>query len=676
MTVLSFTARFRKHEFQIHLTTADPSLGQVASAIASATGAEEDTIKLVIPGKKGQMLRPTANPSVSATTAGVQSGMRLEVYASTVQEVQQVRNSKDLPGLASFEQELKQTMRRQRGSRNGTLTLPSGPYVFQKFEAWQRPGLFPAPNEALKLLHRLAADPGIAGIMSKHHWGVGLLSEMPPEGKVGVSPVCILGVNINSGQEISLRLRTDDLKGFRRYDRIRETLCHELAHMVWSEHDNRFKELNSQLLKECSQLDWTGHAGHVSGSASPAFENPAEPMWVDEDDVMAVTAQSSGQTLRQLAGYGPARVSPDPRRAAAMAASARVAASAANSPSSSRSASPEASRASGPLSSQEADANSMAAATAVEAQSEVAINPDADITSMGHRDPSTEQAEDAMRALGSMDFEEQAKVPQHSAGDSFTAESSVETQTLTSQTQAPTQQNDSRQMAAAISRQPYQSSDSALPHALEASGVSTSSTKHQAGSPDAKHAQRDQRDEEALMAPTGDSHMTELNVPALQQSPAAAAEQQPDESPQLRATADQEAACQQDDYTIDADPGDPDDPAVQRYRQAEAAVAQLKFEAGASGQQSALETLSKILQNIAGHPGETKFTHIRLGNAAFHSRAGQYAAARQLLKVAGFSEEEEGTADKALVWRRNDQGLIWLALSAVRNALVQPAHVH
>lgn len=69
----------------------------------------------------------------------------------------------------------------------------------------------------MKLLHRLAADPGIIGILSKHRWTVGLLSEMPPEGKVGVSPVCILGVNINAGQEISLRLRTDDLKGFRRY---------------------------------------------------------------------------------------------------------------------------------------------------------------------------------------------------------------------------------------------------------------------------------------------------------------------------------------------------------------------------------------------------------------------------------------------------------------------------
>ncbi len=40
-----------------------------------------------------------------------------------------------------------------------------------------------------------------------------LCSEMPPEGKVGVSPVCILGVNINRGQEVSLRLRTDDLRG-------------------------------------------------------------------------------------------------------------------------------------------------------------------------------------------------------------------------------------------------------------------------------------------------------------------------------------------------------------------------------------------------------------------------------------------------------------------------------
>lgn len=36
---------------------------------------------------------------------------------------------------------------------------------------------------------------------------------MPIPGKVGISPVCILGLNVNKGQEILLRLRTDDLKG-------------------------------------------------------------------------------------------------------------------------------------------------------------------------------------------------------------------------------------------------------------------------------------------------------------------------------------------------------------------------------------------------------------------------------------------------------------------------------
>lgn len=83
-------------------------------------------------------------------------------------------------------------------------------------------------------MYQKQAGKSATGSEQQHacRWGVGLLSEMPPEGKVGVSAMCILGVNINRGQEISLRLRTDDLKGFRRYDRIRETLCHELAHMV------------------------------------------------------------------------------------------------------------------------------------------------------------------------------------------------------------------------------------------------------------------------------------------------------------------------------------------------------------------------------------------------------------------------------------------------------------
>ena len=57
----------------------------------------------------------------------------------------------------------------------------AGPYVFQQFETLQGAGLQPAAAEALKLLHRLASDPGIVAIMRSHRWTVGKLSEMPPE---------------------------------------------------------------------------------------------------------------------------------------------------------------------------------------------------------------------------------------------------------------------------------------------------------------------------------------------------------------------------------------------------------------------------------------------------------------------------------------------------------------
>lgn len=53
----------------------------------------------------------------------------------------------------------------------------------------------------------------------------------------------------------------------------------------------------------------------------------------------------------------------------------------------------------------------------------------------------------------------------------------------------------------------------------------------------------------------------------------------------------------------------------------------------------------------------------------FHTRAGQCAAARQLMQVEDFIEEAEGTTDNVLLWRRNDQGLIWLISLGVKSAL-------
>ena len=150
-------------------------------------------------------------------------------------------------------------------------------YSFDRYEVLERPGLHPPPSQARTLLYRLANDQGIIAIMQQHRWKVGLLSEMPPEGKVGVSQVCVLGYNVNKGQEIALRLRTDDLKGFRKYTVIVNTLLHELTHMVWSDHDNNFKRLNSELQREYDHVQQRSQAGTVLDSAAAHEDDSALP---------------------------------------------------------------------------------------------------------------------------------------------------------------------------------------------------------------------------------------------------------------------------------------------------------------------------------------------------------------------------------------------------------------
>ena len=70
MSKLSFTARFRKQNYAIELDTVNITTAQLASAIACATGADAETIKLLMPGRKGALLRLAANPSQPALEAG------------------------------------------------------------------------------------------------------------------------------------------------------------------------------------------------------------------------------------------------------------------------------------------------------------------------------------------------------------------------------------------------------------------------------------------------------------------------------------------------------------------------------------------------------------------------------------------------------------------------------
>lgn len=244
------------------------------------------TLNLTI-GKTSKLLAPfsTEHALLSLQETSITEARSIIMMGVSTNEVEEVlKNAEANLRIAGFEEEEKRLKQKISHGPRVSLKLPQGPYIFCEFRTLELPGvkLNPPPSEALKRMHMLAADPGIVAVMNKHRWRVGIMTEMAPIGYVGVSPKCILGFNKNHGEEISLRLRTDDLKGFRKYESIKKTLLHELAHMIHSEHDANFYALDKQLNQEAASLDWTRSAGHtLSGMRSSE---------IYEDDFIAVSS--------------------------------------------------------------------------------------------------------------------------------------------------------------------------------------------------------------------------------------------------------------------------------------------------------------------------------------------------------------------------------------------------
>lgn len=94
----------------------------------------------------------------------------------------------------------------------------------------------PNPAAAQRILEKLSTDPAIVHVMRLHHFSVGTLTELAPH-----EHPQLLGLNVNGGQAIKLRIRTDTYDGFRSYKEIRRVLCHELTHNEWGDHDNNVR---------------------------------------------------------------------------------------------------------------------------------------------------------------------------------------------------------------------------------------------------------------------------------------------------------------------------------------------------------------------------------------------------------------------------------------------------
>eukprot|EP00798_Chlamydomonas_sp_ICE-L_P023323 gene23323-30564_t len=200
------------------------------------------------------------------------TGLKIMLVASLRADVQAVQEAKELDRQASFDHELKRAALR-RASTPGSTGPPNGEFTFQSYKTLQSPALRPSAAEAMKLLHKCAADEGIQANGTQNQ------KDIPQV-----------------------------LAGFRKYDRIRETLIHELAHMEIDDHNNEFKALKSQLTLEVHEaLSRRGGGRYlVLGPLDdfPAYQSELDALLVDiaaAQDVMKASAKDSGKSLKQLA---------------------------------------------------------------------------------------------------------------------------------------------------------------------------------------------------------------------------------------------------------------------------------------------------------------------------------------------------------------------------------------
>jgi hypothetical protein len=264
---------FGKQHFEIHPGD-DYSIAHIKSILTQETG--YDSIRLVSGGKT-----LADDILVHAIPGGIHA--KLVMIASHSDELTapnpiEVRAKND---LTSSRMPVKQSV--------GVVTKREFVKDGYGFHGVQPLAGLPEEDRAREILETLASDPGFLAVMKKHGWNVGSLGELYPEGYVGVSEVCVLGLNKNKGQEILLRIRTDDLKGFRKMLTIREVLCHELAHMEHSDHDDDFYRLMRVIQREVIELDWTKSRYYTLGEARP---NPSSRWLEGEDEEKAISRES------------------------------------------------------------------------------------------------------------------------------------------------------------------------------------------------------------------------------------------------------------------------------------------------------------------------------------------------------------------------------------------------
>jgi len=218
----------------------------------------DDAIKLLYKGK--QLQRNSEMPVFAKIP---KKAPKIIVLATSKNQISDIQQKRSDPTIRGFSQE------RNNDKSNSQNILHWGPntgqdksFKFCRFQTcmWQSFGHRPTDETphafaAMRLLEKLATDPGIVSIMKERELVVGTLGEIDPIDdrlmqKKEQQGACLLGYNTNAGMRIDIKLRTDDLKTFRPYSQLAATLIHELSHNWVGEHNLLFWTNYGQMRAE------------------------------------------------------------------------------------------------------------------------------------------------------------------------------------------------------------------------------------------------------------------------------------------------------------------------------------------------------------------------------------------------------------------------------------------
>ncbi|XP_015881509.3 uncharacterized protein LOC107417406 [Ziziphus jujuba] len=621
-----------------------------------------DTMRFIVPqnsNKSSKLLFPFSDEHerLSLQESSIVEGKSIRMMGVSENEIDEVlQGAKTNMRIAGFDDEEKRLRQRKSDRPHAPSRLPQGPYIFCDFRTLELPGieLSPPASEALKRMHMLASDPGIIAIMNKHRWRVGIMTEMAPVGYVGVSPKCLLGFNKNHGEEISLRLRTDDLKGFRKYESIKKTLLHELAHMVHSEHDANFYALDKQLNQEAVSLDWTRSRSHTVNGVKHS-DHYDEDFYVEE--VGNFSQKLGGNISDQLATARASSVAAAYRRLSNLSTNGLGTSEVHEEPDPDDSV----------LDSVEKEKSSIANSDKVLFSSYQEPDPDDSTDYQKNFEPDPDDSQ-GNKTLVSESFH--LEIP----GSRTMSEPPHVTQ-LVSMTNSKLES-----MEPCGETKPFHSEQ------MEILDRKIQAEENVAEpDPDDLEMKEENMGYGKSMRPENGSAITGITKdqfhPSEDYKNPDLDESQSNGIMQAEPDPDDNLLNPQEISIMQIDEPDPDDQELQRIQdpvtvicsRMRKAIEVLQAEVNPTQATVILQTLFKIIRNVIEHPNEMKYGRLRKANPAIERNIANYKAAMEFLFLVGFNEEivsnEIGKAETYLVLKRDDPGLLWLAKSSLETSI-------